>query len=287
MGRRRGQVRRQWWFVSEAGSTGTTFGPRIAFAGDRQLAVDVLDHLLHLGVRPEALLISSPHSASHAEQLTARCPDLAPDRIWPGTEFRQPPALTALRSLELDFLVSVHFPYLLPPEVLAIPSQGCVNLHPALLPHNRGWHTATWAILDDTPLGATLHFMDDGVDSGDIIHQRAVEIGPGDTADALYPRLLAAELEVFREAWPALAGRSYERRPQLEDEATTHARRDLLQPAVQRLDLTARREVGEVLRQLRALTTNRPDEACYFEVDGRRYRVQVKIDEEPAADLDA
>jgi methionyl-tRNA formyltransferase len=257
--------------------------PRIAFAGDRQLAVDVLDHLLELDVRPLALLVSSPQAASHAEQLIQRCEHLDEEHVWRGRAFRQPVAAGLFRSLDLDLLVSVHFPYLIPPEILEIPRRGCLNLHPALLPYNRGWHTATWGILEGTPVGATLHQMDEGVDSGPIVHQRAVEVGPGDTAASIYPRLLATELQVFKEAWPAVAESTEERREQVDAVATTHSRRDLFDAAVQRLDLAAERSVGDVLRQLRALTTSRLDEAAYFESEGRRFRVQVEIVEEPEA----
>lgn len=257
--------------------------PRIAFAGDRQLAVDVLDFLLDLDVRPLALLVSSPRSASHAEQLIHRCPHLDEEHVWRGRAFRETGAVSLLRSLDLDLLVSVHFPYLVPPEILEIPRRGCINLHPALLPHNRGWHTATWAMLDDTPLGATLHVMDEGVDSGPVVHQRAVDVGPGDTADSIYPRLLRAELEVFKEAWPAIAENAEERREQVNSMATSHARGDLFRASVQRLDLTVVRPVADVLRQLRALTTSRIEEAAYFESDGRRFRVQIQIVEERGA----
>ncbi len=254
--------------------------PRIAFAGDRQLAVDVLDYLLGLDVRPLALLVSSPRSASHAEELIQRCEHLDEEHVWRGRAFRQPGVSALLRALDLDLLVSVHFPYLVPPEILEIPRRGCLNLHPALLPYNRGWHTATWAMLEDTPVGATLHQMEEGVDAGPIVHQRAVEVGPGDTAAAIFPRLLAAELQVFKEAWPSVADAAEERRAQVEELATTHVRSDLFDPSVQRLDLAAERPVGDVVRQLRALTTSRLDEAAYFESDGRRFRVQVQIVEE-------
>ncbi|MBW3573509.1 MAG: hypothetical protein KY450_01415 [Actinobacteria bacterium] len=254
--------------------------PRIAFAGDRQLAVDVLDYLLGRGVRPLALLLSSERTASHADELISRCPGMADGTVTRGVSFRDEPTIRLLRSLDLDFLVSVHFPYLVPPEILAIPRHGCLNLHPALLPYNRGWHTATWAILDGTPIGATLHFMDLGVDTGDIIHQRRVEVDAGDTADTLYQRLLEAELEVFKEAWPSVAAGTFRRQRQSDDAATEHARGDLFHPSVQRLDLGERRTVGDVLRQLRALTTTRLEEASYFEADGRRYRVQVRLLEE-------
>ena len=77
-----------------------------------------------------------------------------------------------LEQLSLDYIICVHFPYIVPREILSIPKYGVTNLHPAYLPYNLGWHTPSWAILENTPIGATLHYMDECVDTGDIIHQK-------------------------------------------------------------------------------------------------------------------
>ena len=254
---------------------------RYAFAGDRDIAVAVLDFLLGEAMRPEALLLSGPERASHAEALETRCGHLDSTRIFRGAEFREEPARRTLEALELDFLVCVHFPYIVPRAVLDIPRLGAINLHPAFLPFNRGWHTPSWAILEDTPIGGTLHFMDEGLDTGPIIHQRSLVPAPGDTGDTLYRRTKALELEVFREAWPLLVSGEYTLTDQREDEGTAHRRKELLTPAVQKVDLDAPATARAVLRQLRALTTGRLEEAAYFEEGERRYRVQVTITEEP------
>ena len=249
----------------------------MAFAGDRAIAVSVLDHLVESGTSPLALLVPDPGQASHADALERRCPSLGPDRVLRGPAFRQPAGVTLLRSLRLDFLVSVHFPYLVPEDVLGLPRHGCLNLHPSYLPYNRGWHTVTWALLEGAPVGATLHYMDAGVDTGPIVLQRELEVGPEDTAATLYPRLFALEVDVFKEGWPLALGGRGERREQARGSGSSHRRTDLFDPAVQRIDLEAPQAPGDLLLRLRALTTNRPEEAAYFEVEGRRFRVQVSI----------
>ncbi len=254
---------------------------RFAFAGDRQLSVNCLRFLVDNGERPEALLVSSPARATHAEDLIELA-DLEGSKVIVGTGFREPHSVELLESLDLDYVIGVHFPYIVPAEVLEIPRVGVVNLHPALLPYNRGWHTPSWAILEETPIGATLHFMDRTLDTGDIILQKELAIRPGDTGHSLHSRLLDLEFEVFREAWPLLASGTPPRRPQKRDEGTSHGRADL--EAMGRLDLEAMMPVGDVLRRLRAMTTNDVGEAAYFEEDDRRYRVQVTITPEGAPD---
>jgi methionyl-tRNA formyltransferase len=252
---------------------------RYAFAGDRDVAVWVLEYLLGTGSRPLALLTPAKDRASHAHSLEYLCRDLKPYQILRGFDFREPRGLRVLKELRPDFIVGVHFPLLVPAEVLAIPRVGFLNLHPALLPHNRGWHTASWSLLEQTPAGATLHFMDVGLDEGDIVHQKALEPSPADTAHTLYEKLKRLEVEVFREAWPSLVSGKYRRTPQNAGAGAAHRRADL--SAVQRIDLDREVCAGDLLRRLRALTTNRIDEAAYFEAGGKRYRVQVRIEEEP------
>lgn len=254
---------------------------RIGFAGDRDIAVWTLEFILSQRVRPLVLLVPEASKASHADELVTLCSYLGSDKVLWGRQFRQPEGLALLRQLNLDFIIGVHFPYIVPEEVLSIPAKGVLNLHPAYLPYNRGWHTPSWAISEETPIGATLHFMDEGIDTGDIVHQQSLDVSPGDTAHTLYQRLKRLEFEVFKEAWPQLVSDSYQRQPQNLTQGYVHRRADVSAEHIQRIDLNESVRTGDLIRHLRALTTNRIEEAAYYEVDGQRYRIQVLIDEDP------
>jgi len=255
---------------------------RIAFAGDRDISVWVLEYLLREGVRPLALCVSDPERATHSEALKRMCTFLEQDRILIGTRFREAEGLDLLRSLDLDFVIGVHFPYLVRTDVLQTARQGVLNLHPAYLPSNRGWHTPSWAILDGTPYGATLHFMDENIDTGDIVHRKRIDVSPGDTANTLYQRVKRLELEVFQEAWPGLSDGTFKRLQQTGlSPVTIHQRKELLTPGIQRIDMNTMTKAGDLINRLRALTTDRSSEAAYFERDGVRYRLQLTVKEEP------
>ena len=156
-----------------------------------------------------------------------------------------------------------------------MPKHGVINLHPAYLPYNRGWHTPTWAIWEGTPYGATLHFMDEGIDTGDVIHQKQIQVLPKDTADTLYKRVLSLEFEVFKEAWTSVVSGSYSRKPQSVREGSTHKASDIA--SLQFIDLNKRVKAKNLIRLLRALTTNNVGDGAYFEVDGQRYQIQLYI----------
>lgn len=247
---------------------------RLVYAANRRIGLSCLRALIREGLVPVALLIPTQPYA----ECTAEMRELVPGiPVLEGQSFRDPTGLELLRTLEPDYIVSVHFPYIFPPEVLAISSIGNLNLHPAYLPYNRGWHTPSWAILEDTPYGATLHWIDEGVDTGDIALQARLEIRPSDTAHTLYQRVLELEEQLFIRAIPMIRERSLPRYPQ-SGTGTVHKKADLQR--VQKLDLTEECPVDALLRRLRALTTNRWDEAAVFEVNGKRYRVRIEIREE-------
>ena len=114
---------------------------RIVFAGDREISVQVLSFILARGIEPLALLVPAAGKASHADRLIDMCPFLEPERVLRGGLFREPEAVALLHELQLDYIICIHFPYIVPEEVLAAPCLGVLNLHPAFLPYNRGWHT--------------------------------------------------------------------------------------------------------------------------------------------------
>jgi methionyl-tRNA formyltransferase len=246
--------------------------PAIVLAANRDIGLQALRRLIAAQMTPVALLLPSPPLADGAVEAMRLLLPL--QQVLTGKSFRQPAGIARLRSLGIDYLLSVHFPYVLPAEVLDIPRIGTLNLHPAYLPYNRGWHTPSWAIAEQTPYGATLHWVDESLDTGDIALQRHVPVRPSDTADALYQRVLRAELELLDEAIPALRAGTLPRVPQ-SGQGSSHRKGDL--ESMRRLDLSESGTYELLLRRLRALTTNRWEEAAWFEHGGDRFLVRVEI----------
>lgn len=248
--------------------------PRLIYAGNRKIGLRCLEILLEFGWKPVALLVAAGKYAEHSDDMINLVNEVP---LFRGKSFREAESIDALKSLKPAYLLSVHFPYIIPKEVLEIPRIGALNLHPAYLPYNRGWHTPTWAILNGTPYGATLHWIDEGIDTGPIALRRPLEIFPSDTAHSLYQRVLALEEEVFREAIPLMASYRLPRIPQ-ETNGTIHTKKDI--EKIQKLDLQKQATIEELLTLLRALTTNKWSEAAYFIKNGVRYRVRIEIREE-------
>jgi len=249
--------------------------PRIVYAGDREIAAQVLGFIMGQGIKPLVLIVPDETKSSHAHELVLSCNHLDDSQILRGDQFRTENGINLLRQLRPDYIICIHFPYIVPKEVLEIPKHGVINLHPAYLPYNRGWHTPSWAIWDETPYGATLHFMDEGVDTGDIVHQKQIDVLADDTADTLYQRVKELELEVFKEAFPSIISGSYTRKPQSLKEGTTHRRADIA--SIQCVYPNTLIKAGDLIRLLRALTTSDIKESASFEANGNLYWMQIRM----------
>lgn len=203
--------------------------------------------------------------------------------IFDGARLRDAAVLAAIQSLEPDIAVSIFFGYILRPEFLSVPAAGCINLHPALLPYNRGAHPNVWSIVEGTPAGVTLHYIDAGVDTGDIIAQRPVTVEPVDTGATLYRRLEKASIRLFQESWPLIRAGKAPRTPQAELAGSCHRSRDV--EAIDEIDLTANYPAKDLIDRLRARSFP-PHRGVYFKCCGRRIYLNLHLEygEEVARD---
>ena len=201
--------------------------PRLALAANRSMGVYAASLLREHNWPPVCLLLAESPADNSAEEIRKIFPE-APLLI--GEEFLKENRVAFLGELKLDLILCVHFPYVLPPAVLSIPSRGCLNLHPAYLPWNRGWHTPSWAILEKTPAGASLHWMHEGLDSGPIALRHEVLIRPDDTAHTLYLRILESEKRLLDEAVPCMLNDTLGTKEQAPG-GTFHSKNDLSQLA--------------------------------------------------------
>ncbi|SFM56843.1 methionyl-tRNA formyltransferase [Methanolobus profundi] len=95
-----------------------------------------------------------------------------------------------LKNEDVDLIIVCGYKYIIPREIFSLPKSGAINIHPSMLPKYRGQHVINWAIVNgETKTGVTVHFVDDDLDTGDIIAQRSVPIYFDDTAKQLHDRI--------------------------------------------------------------------------------------------------
>jgi methionyl-tRNA formyltransferase len=110
-----------------------------------------------------------------------------------------------IRGLKPDFYFSFYYREMLKAPLLAIPRLGALNMHGSLLPKYRGRVPVNWAIIrGETETGATLHYMTEKPDNGDIVAQQAVPILPNDTAHEVFQKVTVAAEMALNGVLPAL-----------------------------------------------------------------------------------
>jgi methionyl-tRNA formyltransferase len=110
-----------------------------------------------------------------------------------------------LRAYDADVGLCTGFPWLVTQEAIDTPPHGIVNGHPTMLPKGRGPHPWAWAIRNgETELGMTYHFMDATFDTGNILAQTPIPIGPDDTEETLIPAFQAAAVGLLQEVFAKL-----------------------------------------------------------------------------------
>ncbi len=171
--------------------------------GKNDAAVRALELLLERGDEVRVLATAGDDRqdgwqrslAAAAARLGARCGQ--PRRI------NAPAVATELAEFKADALISVQYDQILRAPLFRALGCPALNFHFSLLPRHRGVAPIAWAVLSgDAEAGVTLHHMVPEIDAGDVIAQRAVAIGPAETARDVYQKVSEAAFELFAECYP-------------------------------------------------------------------------------------
>lgn len=195
-------------------------------------------------------------------------------RVFYSDCLYQQATLDTLRGLNLDLVVLAWWPYILKESIIRIPRLGCLNFHPSYLPYNRGRNYNFWTLVEDTPFGVTLHFVDKGVDTGDIAFQSRIDKTWEDTGETLYRKAQSEMLRLFKDSWPLIKRGAIPRTPQDRSRGNFHKAAEL-EPA-SRIDLEAQYQARDLLNLIRARTFP-PHPGAWFMENGEKYEVRIQI----------
>jgi methionyl-tRNA formyltransferase len=199
---------------------------RILFIGTGEIGLPTLRSLLE-SPRDEVIgVVTQPDkpvgraqrieaSPIKTEVATRSLPVMQPARI------RDPNAIAEIRALDPDVIVVMAYGQILPRDLLEIPRVACLNLHASLLPRHRGAAPIQAAIAaGDVETGITVMYMDEGLDTGDILLQSCLTILPNESGGSLHDRLAALAPGALRAALDQLTAGTAPRTPQDPSRAT-------------------------------------------------------------------
>lgn len=198
---------------------------RIIFMGTPDFAATNLDallsgpdHVIAVVTQPDkpkgrGKKLSPPPVKVVAEQ--AGLPVLQPTKIRTD-EFRD-----QLASYQPDLIVVIAYGRILPKPLLDLPPLGCINVHGSLLPRNRGAAPIQWAIINgDSEVGVTIIQMDEGMDTGDMLHKATIIAAPDETAGSLFDKLASLGVTALLETIEGIKNKTLVPQPQDHNLAT-------------------------------------------------------------------
>lgn len=179
----------------------------------------------------------------------------------------EPPVLEAVQRRGIDWLFIIGWSQIARAELLRAPGRGVLGMHPTLLPKGRGRASIPWAILKGlSETGVTLFQLDEGVDTGPVVAQEVIPLGPQETATSLYQNVAAAHRSLISRHWDDLAHDRIRPVAQDEEQATEWPGR-----APEDGRISPDMAVKEVDRLVRA--TTRPYPGAFRDEDDRRLRI--------------
>jgi methionyl-tRNA formyltransferase len=218
---------------------------RVLFIGTGEIGVPVLRWLLESKEQELIGVVTQPDKPVGRDQrieappvktalVGSDVPVFQPKRI------KNEDAVAEIRALAPDVIVVMAYGQILPRPVLQIPRIACLNLHASLLPKHRGAAPIQAAIVaGDHETGISVMYMDEGLDTGDVLLQKRIEIAPDETGGSLHDRLGEIAPAALREALAQLEAGTAPRVPQDSSAATyapklerEHGRIDWTEPAV-------------------------------------------------------
>jgi methionyl-tRNA formyltransferase len=240
----------------------------LVFMGTPDFAAVILDALIGAGHRVTCVYSQPPRPAGRGQRLQPSPVQSLAERhgiaVHTPTRLRDAQAAAEFAAVDADVAIVAAYGLILPPAILAAPRSGCLNVHASLLPRWRGAAPVQRAILaGDRETGITIMRMDEGLDTGAILLQRAMPIGPETTGGTLTEALAALGGVLIVEALDRLGALKPTPQP---ESGVTYAKK--LSRDEARLDWRLPAERLE--RQVRAFD---PRPGAYFLVGDERIRV--------------
>jgi methionyl-tRNA formyltransferase len=246
---------------------------KVVFMGTPDFAVPTLTEIVMRGHEVVACYTRAPKPAGRGQDLRKSPVHLAAEEfgipVFTPKNFREADDRATFAALGAEVAVVVAYGLLLPPEVLAAPDKGCLNLHGSLLPRWRGAAPIQRAVMAGDPrTAASVMKMEEGLDTGPVGLVEEIPIGPDMTAGELHDEMMVRGADLMGRALAALDRDSLDFTPQPEA-GVTYARK--IEKSEARIDFT--RSAQEVHNHIRGLS---PFPGAWFEIELGGKPVRVK-----------
>ncbi|WP_411844032.1 methionyl-tRNA formyltransferase [Salinicoccus sp. HZC-1] len=225
----------------------------IIFMGTPDFSVPVLKALHER--HPVSMVISQPDKPVGRKRTLTPPPVAAAAKaldipLYQPERIKEEEAVERIREVNPDLMITAAYGQILPKALLDIPRLGAVNVHASLLPRHRGGAPIHRSVLEgDTQTGVSIMYMEEGLDSGDVISQSATPISDDDNTGTLHDRLSEIGADLLLDTLPSILDETNDRTPQDAGEVT-------VSPNISKADelLDWNRDARDVFNHIRGLS---------------------------------
>ena len=186
---------------------------------------------------------------------------LSKNQIFDWTNLKKKKNFTSLKKIEADFFICINFPRILDSDIISL-SKNSINLHLSYLPYNRGKNPNVWSIIENTPCGATIHKIDENIDTGSVYARKKILPNFTDTAESAYIKCNEAGYELFTKYWDKIKTNKIKYFKQNNKYKTFHLAKDFKKIGF--IDLNKKYKAIELINILRAKTFKKFDSAFFY-----------------------
>ena len=252
---------------------------KIVFMGTPDFAVGALEALIAAGHEITAVVTQPDKAKGRSGQLTfppvKECALRHNIPVFQPKKIKTPEAIEQLKTYPADVFVVAAFGQILSQEILDVPPYGCLCVHASLLPGYRGASPIQNVILQgEEKTGITIMQMDAGIDTGDMLYQKEIDIERTDTFETLHDKLMVLGGEAIVEALPLLEAGSLEPVSQ-DEELSSYA--PIITKGMGKIDFT--RPAYEIELKVRGMN---PWPSAYTTYHGKQLKIWEAVAEEQA-----
>ncbi len=173
-----------------------------------------------------------------------------------------------------DMALSLHCKQIFPKNI--VNSLKCINIHPGLNPHNRGWFPHVFSMIDNSPVGITIHEMDERLDHGPIIVQEELQVFSWETSFDVYVRLQELELKLLQNNLISILDGNYDAF-KLAIPGTIHNKKDF--DNLCKIDLNKTVTFKQAIDYFRAMTFNGHNNAYFYDDTNQKIYVEIHLNQ--------
>ena len=179
-----------------------------------------------------------------------------------------------ISSNKFDVGFLIWWPKIIPKKLFTKAKNGFINTHPSFLPFCKGKHYNFWTLVENCKFGVTLHYVDEGIDTGDIISQKVIEYDWLDNGQTLFEKARSEMINLFIEFYPKFRENKIKRIKQDSKKISYHHSSEI--DVMSKLDLSRNYMLKDILNLLRARTFSGYP-ACFFEDPQTKKQYEVRI----------